>query len=160
MPASEPRKEQVAQAIVAALQGIRVGAGYYTDLGENVSRRRYLLSEVATVNLPCASVWTGHAEPAPTQLTGIYRERAEILVEVWVRSEAPEDLDRDTIRAEADVKQAVLEDTTLGLGGITGIVMQTIPATVQADHQEFADVNRGRRVVSFAVDYQWTAATP
>jgi hypothetical protein len=157
VPASEPRKEQLAGAIVTALRGINTGADYWTDLGRNVSRRRYNVEEVDTLNLPCASVWTGDAEPSPNQVTGRYRERVQILVELWVRSDSKEALDRDTIRAEADVKQAVL--TTLDLG-LSGVVVEVSPSRVQADHQEFADQNRGRRVVAFEVDYQWTASTP
>lgn len=157
MPSEEPRKDRIAEAIVTALEGVSTGADYYTDLGQNVRRRRVNLQELDTTSLPVASVWTGDAAPSPVMCTGSYRERVTVLVEVFVRSERPEDLDRDTIRAEADVKSAVLASTALGL---SGVVTQTIPAAVAADHQEFADKNIGRRLIGFDVDYNWTADTP
>jgi len=154
---SEPKKDQIADAVKAALQGATIGAGYYTDLGLNVSRRRMNLQELNQTSLPAASVWAGDAEPSPVACTGSYRERVMVVVEVFIRTEEQENLDRDTIRAESDVKRAVLSTTLLGL---SGTVTRLAPAAVAADHQEFSDDRLGRRLIAFEVDYNWTADAP
>jgi hypothetical protein len=153
----EPQKDQVAEAVVTALQGVTIGAGFRTDLGNNVSRRRVLMNEVNTLLLPATSVWIGDSQRAPVQCTGAYRERADLLVETFYRSEAKEDLDRDGIRIEADVRSAVLDADTFS--SVTSVKLVN-PGAVAADHQEFADDRIGRRLVAFEVDYTWTADSP
>lgn len=154
---SEPKKDQIAEAVKTALEGVTVGAGYYTDLGLNVQRRRLSLQELNQTTIPAASVWAGDAEPSPVSCTGSYRERVMIVVECFVRAEREENLDRDTIRAEADVKRSVLSTDLLGL---SGTVTRLAPAAVAADHQEYADDRLGRRLIAFEVDYNWTADSP
>jgi hypothetical protein len=154
---SEPKKDQIAEAVVTALQGVTVGAGYWTDLGLNVSRRRLVLNEWNQTQLPAASVWCGDSAPSPVMCTGSYRERVDVLVEVIYRSEEREHLDRDGIRCEADVKQAVLATNVLDM---VGTVTRLAPAAVSADHQEFTDDHLGRRLVAFEVDYNYTALAP
>lgn len=151
----EPVKDQIAEAVKTALQGATLGAGYRTDIGLRVSRRRTLANELTQVELPRAAVWCGDAEPSPATCMGSYRERVQVVVETYYRSEEREDLDRDGIRCEADVKQSVLSNTAL-----KDLVHQVAPGAVAADHQEFADDRIGRRLVAFDVDYNWTATSP
>lgn len=155
---ADPAKEQIAQAAVAKLQAARIAAGYRTEVGSNVMRRRPNVAKLNQTSLPFASVWIGSAKPeSDRNVTGFYRELATLAIECWYRSAEEEDLDSDGIAIEADVKQAILTDTTLGLTGLAVIVR---PLTVQADNQEFGDSKIGRRVIQFEVQYQWTAATP
>jgi hypothetical protein len=154
---SEPKKDQIAAAAVTALEGVLTGAGYYTDLGLNVSRRRYKVQDVAQLRVPCATVWIGDSRPADTACTGSYRDRVDMLVEVFYRSETKETLDRDGIRVEADVRAAILLTDLLGL---SGVVVRLDPADVKSDAQEFNDDRLGWKVIGFAVEYNWTASAP
>ncbi len=153
--ASQPKKDAIAEALVAALQGIGKGAGYWTDMGRNISRRYWLTQEVNASKLPCASVLTTETADAPTQCVGSYRERVTYVVEIWTRSLKPEDVDRDTLRAEADVKKAIFSNA-----GVTALVHQVLPGKVQGSAQEFSDTLLGYKAVGFLVDYNWTAASP
>ncbi len=153
--ASQPRKDAICAAVAAYLREIRKGAGYRTELGRNVSRRRWNEATVNQTNLPCASVWMGNGEPAPVQCMGSYKERAYLVVEVWTRTGKEEDLDTACLEVEADVRQAVMAHPTLGLTGVT-----IEPSKNVADHQEFGDLKMGSKVVGFLVDYTWTATAP
>lgn len=152
---SEPRKDDIAEAAVTALEAVSRGAGYFTDLGRHVSRRRWLITDLNQSMLPCASVWIGEEEPSPVPCMGSYKSRVVLLVEGWIRAERAEDVDRLTLRMEADIKRAVLTNTTLGLTGV-----RVEPLKVQSDHQEYADNKVGWKAVGFTVDFTWTAIAP
>lgn len=153
--ASQPKKDAIAEAIVDALRAVSRGAGYRTDLGKNVSRRRWNEVTVNQTKFPVASVWIGNGEPSPRVCMGSYGQRAYVVVEVWVRAADAADLDTECLNAEADVNEAVLASPTLGLTGVT-----VEPFKNLADHQEFADLKIGSKAVGFLVDYNWTASAP
>lgn len=153
--ATQPKKDVIAEAVVDAIRAVSRGAGYRTDLGKSVSRRRWNEVTVNQTKFPVASVWIGNGEPAPVQCMGSYKERAFLVVEVWVRAANAADLDTECLNAEADVKQAVMANPTLGLTGVTVESFKNV-----ADHQEFADLKIGSKTVGFLVDYSWTATAP
>lgn len=153
--ASQPKKDVIAEAVVDLLRGVTRGAGYRTDLGKNVSRRRWNEATVNATRFPVASVWIGNGEPAPVACMGSYKQRAYVVVEVWVRAADAAQLDTECLNAEADVCQAVLANPSLGLTGVSIEPFKNV-----ADHQEFADLKIGAKTVGFLVDYSWTAAAP
>lgn len=153
--ASQPRKDQIAEALVDVLRGVSKGADYRTDLGKNVGRYRFAVQELNQSKLPCASVWTANTEDVPGCI-GSYRERVTFVVDVWVRAAKKEDVDAECLKAEADIRAAVLADTRLGLS----FVQNTMPGKVQSDEQHYADQQVGYKAVGFLVDYNWTASAP
>lgn len=157
MPAAEPIKEQIAEAVATALEGILIGAGYWTDLGQNVSRRMHAEQDLQTLRMPAASVVMGDGGPSDASCTGSYRERVSVSVEVFFRAENPEHLDREGSRVEADVKKAVLSTVQLGM---SGTVVRCDPGANSVAFKQFGDDRLGLKVVEFVVDYNWTAASP
>lgn len=154
---AEPKKDQIAEAVVTAIRGATIGAGYYTDVGTNVSRRRLTLNELNQTLLPAASVWCGDGQKSPRQCAGGTTERVVVLVEVIYRSEERGNVDRDGIRHETDVRRAVLATSNLGM---SGTVHQVAWVEVESDHQELSNEKLGVRRVGFEVDYNWTADAP
>lgn len=152
----EPRAEQIASAAAELLRGITRGAGYWTDLGRNISRRRWLVTDLDRVKIPCASVWSGEAKPAPEACMGSWRETLTLMVELWARADRVELVDTEVLRAQADVRRRLLATHNLGLDFVVGLR----PARVRTDHQEFADNKLGWKAVAFEVDYDYSAATP
>ena len=157
MPSAEPVKDRIASAAVTALEGVLTGAGYYTDLGLNVSRRMYAEQDLQSLRMPAATVVTVDGGPAPDSCTGSYRERFTLAVEAWFRSETAEGLDREGIRVEADVKRAILSTAQLGM---SGTVVAVQPGNNSVALKQFGDDRLGLKVVEFTVDYNWTATTP
>lgn len=157
MPAAEPKKDQIAEAIKTALEGVLVGAGYYTDLGKNVTRRLIGETEVSSLSVPCASIECGDGEPSPVSCTGSYRQRFSVFVSMYFRAEKVENLDREGSRVEADCNRAVLADSQLGLAGT---VVQVQPGNTQVAFKQFGDDRLGLKVNEYVVDYNWTAASP
>ena len=157
MPAAEPIKDRIADAIKTALEGVLIGAGYYTDLGLNVSRRMHAEQDLQTLRMPAASIVAGDGGPSPDSCTGSYRERVMFSVECFFRAENPEHLDREGSRVEADVKKAVLTTVQLGM---SGTVVRCDPGGNSVAFKQFGDDRLGLKVVEFVVDYNWTAASP
>lgn len=115
MPSSEPKEEQVRQAVLGKLRGITTGAGYYTDLGDNVFERRLLRAEVNDSHLPAASAFCGE-EVADEACIGVAMHYGSAL-QLWIQAvtgAGPDgDLDLACSRVKADIKKAVLADPFL-----------------------------------------------
>ena len=158
--ATQPKKDAIASAVVDALRGISKGAGYRTEIGKNVSRRRWNEVTVNATKFPVASVWIGNGEPSPVACMGSYKERAMVVVEVWVRAADQADLDTECLNAEADVKAALFGATAQSALSALGFGVVMVPGKNVADHQEFADLKIGSKAVGFVVDYNWTATAP
>lgn len=152
----EPRAEQIASAAAELLRGVTRGAGYFTDLGRNISRRRWLVTKLDRTKIPCASVWCGDSVPAKEGCLGSWRETLTLLVEVWARADRVELVDSEVFKAQIDVRRRLLATHTLGLDFVVGLR----PGKVRTDHQEFADNLLGWKAVAFEVDYDWTAEEP
>src|SRR6185369_3329274 len=151
---ADPKRELIAQALVSKLQGITRAAGYYTDAGMHVSRRRVAISDVLSSDLPCLFVFSGErpgAEPLVGQGGTHHMGPVEFVVLGYVESEEP---DRDVNLLEADVLKAVLTDERLGLTADT--LLQTLEAGSVTDYSEYAPQGRGFVQVHFAVTYVWT----
>lgn len=154
---ADTRLNQIVDAAATALEGVLVGAGYWTDLGLNVSRRRFVLQELPTLNMPAASVWAGDTVTSTPCMGGGYRDRVDLLVEVFYRAPTRETVERDGNRVLSDVRKAMLSTAQLGLAGI---VLKVEPAEVKTDAQQFNDEKLGWKVLGFVVDYNWTASSP
>lgn len=156
--ADEPRAEQIAQGIVAALEGVSVVGGYWNDLdATRVGRRRMEVQRLVQAgNMPNAAVWIGEWRPDPKkQCVGhewaVYRLFG---CEMYYRSAEAADVDRDGARIEQDAIYAVRLAGQFGLD----FVYQVDAVKGQADHQQFGDPNVGWKLIWFGVGYTDSAA--
>lgn len=155
--ATDPQKLTIRDAIVTALQGVRIAQGYNTDIGQNVGVRRVTLANVSVSELPCVAVIYGDEDkrsvfeesPEDQQNLGASRDSiARFAVLVYVSAE---DVDAELLRADADVKRALLSSPTLG--GVCDLIRYVDAST---DWQEFADTDRGEIGLLFAVHFNWS----
>lgn len=143
---------------MTALKTISRGAGFYTDLGRNVSRRRWLETDTQRPILPVCSVWMGDEEASPEQCMGSRKSRVPVVIQFFARCDKREDADRIRLRTEADIKSAMYASSTFAsLGGVTVVPSKGV---AEGDHQEFADSNIVTGTVGVYVDYTWTAVAP
>lgn len=129
------RRQQIMEAVQAALEGISVANGYRTDIGAGVKRWRPRLAEGAYVpfgadELPAILAQDRRCETTPLSM----QEQAHRLtVEIEARCAGGETSDDLLRKILEDVRQAVGVDPTWG-----GLAVDTDPqsdefAIVQAD---------------------------
>lgn len=152
---SQPKKDQIAEALVTLAEGISRGAGFRNDF-KSAKRYRLAVNEINQSRLPVFSVWVANTEEAPETCMGSYRERVEFVFDLWWRAAKKEDVDAVGLSVEADLRSKVLEDPRLGLS----FVHHTSPGRVQGDAQHYVDQQLGYKAVGFVVDYNWTASAP
>lgn len=95
------------QALLDRMRDIRKGAGYYTDLGENVLDARIVREEINGSGIPCGSIFARDEAPGkPCIGGGSYASGVEFVAQAVVGPEDDGDLDRMCTRAKADMKKA------------------------------------------------------
>lgn len=125
------RRQEIMDAVKARMQGILTGAGYHTDLGQNVITGRPRLigpdgtigpSIVEASELPCILVRDPLDEIKNSTLRG--KQEHSLSVEIEIRLEGGSASDEDLRKAIADVYAAVGTDTRW-----SGLALNTTPAS-------------------------------
>lgn len=147
---ADPRKERIAQDLLAALEQISKTRGYYTDAGTWVSRRRVPVDTWNKSRGAELFVFCGGEEPVDGCI-GSNRARADFAVLGYISAK---DIDRAVVLLEADVKKAVLTDPSRG-----GLAGGTVLAESRTDYQELVQLDVGVVGMRFEVEYDWTLAS-
>lgn len=157
---ADPKKELIAQNLLTTLRGISKGAGYYTDAGRWVSRRRVPLQTWNASHSPELFLLVGPETQDPSCLGG-YRSIVRFAVLGYVSDQEP---DRMVVLVEADIKKAVLTDTKRGGYAQDTVVADSGPLTQltasNMDWWELVTETHGAVVLGFDVTYNWTVASP
>jgi hypothetical protein len=155
-----PKKSQIRAALVALLERVRSGNGYWTEMGLNVSTDRKPVQEHRAGEMPRAVVtWMGEKPIEGGCLGGMGRVSCPFVIYVVVGG--PRGQIQDLIdRTEQDVKRAVFSDMTLNG---TAVLVSYVGS--DTDQQLLVSMDAGSQVraqvaVTFEAQYDMTAAAP
>ncbi len=154
-----PRKTQARLGLVALLERVRSGNGYWTDLGLNVRPDRKPVQAHRAGELPRAAVTWMNARPAEGGCIGPTQEVTCPFVVYAVVGGPRKDIQDLIDRTEQDIVRAVFGDHSLG-----GTVTNTEWLGTETDQQLLVAEDEGAMVraqlaVTFEATYKATAAT-
>ena len=155
---SDPIEHQIRLALLDRLRTVRVGAGFHTDLGENVRDRRIVRDEVPEVNLPACATFAGNEVAKDGCMGGTYGSGLEIWVQCVVGPGPEDDLDLQCSRVKADVKRAVLTAPT-----VADVLSSSLDdlewGGAEKNLDELAKVGLGVVNVLFIATFGWTPSS-
>lgn len=146
---------------MTSLRAILKGAGYYTDAGRWVSRRRKAIAAWDGSNNSELFLLVGPEQQDPACLGATRQAIARFAVLGYVRDQEP---DRMVMLLEADIKKAVLTDITRGGYAVKTDLADSGPlsqlSTTNMDWWEQVSPDYGAVIVGFDVTYKWTVTSP
>lgn len=151
----EPIEHQIRLALLERLRGIRVGAGYHTDLGEGVLERRIVRDQAAEANLPACTAFAGEEVARDGCMGGSFGSGLEVWVQCVFGPGPEDDLDLIASRVKADVKKAVLTEPTLS-DGLSSLVDDLEWGGANKNLDELAPNGLGVVNVLFIALFDWT----
>ena len=146
---ADPLKLRIRDALVTALEGITIAAGYHTNAGTNVHEQAQPIS--AVTKFPYLAVSIGQEVKTDGCVTK-YRSEQEYIVTMYVKSSDP---DGDLLKLDADVKKALLATPQWG-----GLAVETQFREQTPNFAALTASGLGDSDASFVVLYDWSPTAP
>lgn len=151
---ADPKEATVVTAVVSALGDIRVGADYFTDLGQHVSAVPFHEDTVNDSQLPAGYAIAGKEAPKDGCMGGTYGSVLEVYVALYVR-DTGDGIGTEIARVKADVKKRLLTEPTLG-----GAVPEGLEwGGASPDLDALVENGRGWVSMRFLAPFDWTPAS-